>query len=254
MTTISKYICSTFCLLCILYSIIFLTKTINRELQSIYERNYCTIDASGYPQLIPFHLSDFPQREIFSHYFKLYLQVNAPKMTGVILTLRNQDVVDSNTIDICHANADDSCTLAIPTLNNVYAFVTSDSSDFSSHTISWSCFHSGIYLLFLSCVFCCCLCCCFGICSQCLGVSEPNTRASRRLNNQEIVRKVPGTQPFLFDKQFETNEDNDVPYDTKLTTRARNTRSGRFEAVKYIKVTSTDGDSIMLAERLIKYT
>ena len=237
-----------------------------RDLYFTPEWNTYEILSSESTQLIPFDPSDCQ----YSDSYVLYLEVKASEYTGLILSLHDEDVSYSYVIDSCYVDADGSCRLIIPRLDNVYAFVALESYEFSAQTIYWGCSYFNtpysLYLFFILFCGCCCLVCC---CNTCLcwlkyfHYDSPQHKGTlhegqlpstiedpqRQYHPPEYLRNVPEeAQPLFVATQFETVVKDGVAVHTEVTTVPMLTESGRVEVIENVKVIGTDGTNVVIGE------
>ena len=267
-------ICSVCCMVCSLFivipSCVIFVITTDKILYVGSAWNSSSISDSGSPQLIPFDPYSCPKdKNFYSQPFLLFLEVNAPESTGLILTLRDRNIPNSKKLESCSVNADGFCRIPVPRLDKVFAFISLDYSGSSTETVEWRCSYYNLpYLLsliFLSCCACLCLACCCNTCLCCTKycccdsanhhitqeerhVLTEDPKPQRRYQHQVTRRAVPGTQPLFVGKRIETVVEDGVAVRREITTLRMVTESGKFQVIENVKVIATDGTNTVVAE------
>ena len=105
----------------------------------------------------------------FFHISPLFLEVKAPKHTGINLTLQGENITDSQIIDVCYAHANHTCSISIGGYDEIYAFVSLDSANNTDDdVVQWSCSYLNISLLVNMSILALCGCigilCCLSAC------------------------------------------------------------------------------------------
>ena len=100
----------------------------------------------------------------FSHISPLFLEVKAPKNAAINLTLQDENTTDSQTIDICYAQANKTCSISIGGYDEIFAFVSFDPANNTEDggVVQWSCSSLNVSLLVSILIIACCigiLCC-----------------------------------------------------------------------------------------------
>ena len=111
-------------------------------------------------------LSPFKCHKIGLYFF---LEVKAPKDTGINLTLQGENTTDSQIIDECFAHANQTCSISIGGYDEIYAFVNLDSANSTDDdVVQWSCSYLTVSLLVIMSILACCGCigmlCCLSAC------------------------------------------------------------------------------------------
>ena len=245
--------------------------TTDRVVYAGNQWNSSIVFETGTPQLIPFDPYSCPKdSNFYSQPFLLYLEVRAPSDTGLILTLHDKNIPNSNKIDSCSINSGGLCRIPVPRLDNVYAFIALDITGSSTEEVKWKCSYYNLpYLLsliFLSC--CACLCFLF-CCNTCLCCTKyrccdldntPNARGERVVPRpyskpqKRYPQHVPRgdgsqTQPLLLGKRIETVVENGIAIRKEITTLQRITDNGKCQIVENVQVIATDGTNAVVAEQ-----
>ena len=121
----------------------------------------------------------------FFHFFPSFLEVKAPKHTGINLILQGENTTDSQIIDECFAHANQTCSISIGGYNEIYAFVNLDSANSTDDdVVQWSCSYLNVSLLVIMSILAFCGCigmlCCL---SACICLMVKRFRDSSEINH-----------------------------------------------------------------------
>ena len=109
--------------------------------EGLDNKNNVTLNNSD-STLLPFNPYDCPKSQFYPYPFLISLQIQGPTGSQVTLTLSDSNATGSSgTLSSCIAN----CSLRIPGLDNVYAFVSADST--ASITVYWGCYYFNLPFL-----------------------------------------------------------------------------------------------------------
>ena len=98
---------------------------------------------------LPFDPHKCPKNEYFySHPFLVYLEIQSPSNAQLTLSLYNTSIpLEDNKIGSCQAPVKSSCSLYIPNLDNISAFVLAQGRDGAVYTVDWGCYYLNLPLL-----------------------------------------------------------------------------------------------------------
>ena len=150
----------------------------------------------------------------FFHISPLFLEVKAPKYAGMKLTLQEENTTDSQIIDKCFAQANETCSMSIGGYDEIYGFLSLVDSDNSveDSVVQWSCLYLNVSLLVILLILTCCSCIGVIFClSACICLTVKRFRNSSDMNQTSESYHKLTSKPRKWSPSFLSNKAETQP-------------------------------------------